>query len=164
MNRPCDWRAIWRLGAAGPRNVAKVKSPSDPASSRFGEGFRGAALQNRVVHRGWRYAGPVVITPAVLAELCTAGAVASTAQSRGVRGRPGRDAGCAAGSVLRHQFSPNTSRSCPADSASPRAGWRWRAALWLSRFIVRIHRVRSSGSRARDFARPGDCRTSGEWR
>ena len=163
MNRPCDWRAIWRLGAAGPRNVAKVKSPSDPASSRFGEGFRGAALQNRVVHRGSLYAGPVVITPAVLAELCTAGAVASTAQSRGVRGRPGRDTGCAAASVLRHQFSPNTMRSRGADLRFP-ASW---VALACSAMAFTVYRTNTSRPFSREshprFREAGSLSPSGEW-
>ena len=123
--------------------------------SQYG-GARVLGVGHRVVHGGARYAGPTIVTPAVLEDLRAAdpaGSSPSTAQPggdrRGVRAASRR----AAGRLLRHELPSRSAGRRGAGSAAQGHLPRRRAALRLSRSVVRVHRLGPATGRTRD--RPG---------
>ena len=95
---------------------------------------RGAGCRHARGPRGPAGAGPARAAPSALQP---------RRDRRGLRAHAGR----AAGRVLRHELSPRAARRRRARAAARRHPREGRAALWLPRPVVRVHRLGAAGDR-----------------
>ena len=125
-----------------------MRWPSGCASSI--QDARIVGVGHRVVHGGADFPGPVVVTPmsSSAARAGAARAAASTAQPRRDRGGERTPAARAASGVLRHQLSSRPRRGGRSGAAAEGDPSRGRAALRLSRAVVRVHRLGAAAGRA----------------
>ena len=110
-------------------------------------GARVLGVGHRVVHGGPRFTRPHHhhTRGARRAQNTRAARAApSAAQPRGDRRGHRTAAGCPSGGLLRHQLSPRPAGRRRSRSPAARHLRRGRAALWLPRPLLRVHRVGAS--------------------
>ena len=132
------WRRGW-TGAApstrSPRGSARAMAATRACSA--------SAIASCTAARSTR--GPTIVTTEVLADLRALVPLAplhQPVQPRRHRRRVRANAGRAAGRLLRHQLSSRAAGGRRGGAAAARPVPRRRAAIWISRALVRVHRVR----------------------
>jgi acetate kinase len=160
-----------KLDASVRDGRAALESLAGWLRANYG-GSRVVGVGHRVVHGGAKYAGPCVVTPQVMEDLRTLVPLAPLHQpynlaaidavSERLPGVP--QVACFDTSF--HRGQPEVAELVPLPKELRDAGvQRYGAGLaeiWISRTVVRVHRVGVAGNRARHSRRARDRRASGQ--